>query len=114
MTASNAVETARRLVKLFQHDEQSIQKGARNASTVLRVFRKLCERPLLTLNEVCKQTGLSFPAAAKAMRILLKLGIVHEITEQRRNRIFAYGKYLEILTKVPNRYESGREAGHCG
>lgn len=98
-TASNAVETAKRLVTLFQQDEQKIQKVGRSTSTTLRVFRKLCERPLATLNQVCGQTGLSFPAAAKAMQTLEQLDIVREITGQRRNRIFAYQQYLNILSE---------------
>lgn len=98
-TATNAVETAKRLLALFQKDEQKIQQSQRSASTTLRVFRVLCERPLATLNQVCERTGLSFPAAAKAMHILENLGIVREVTGQRRNRVFAYQDYLNILSE---------------
>jgi len=98
-TATNAVETAKRLLTLFQQDEQKIQTLGRTASTPLRVFRSLCERPLVTLNQVCERTGLSFPAAAKAMRALEALAIVDEITGQRRNRVFAYRDYLNILNE---------------
>jgi Fic family protein len=87
-SASNAVETARRLVALFQQDEQRIQSLGRGASTALRVFRVLCQR-----------TGLSFPAVAKSMGALEQFGIVREITGQRRNRVFGYDKYLSILSE---------------
>lgn len=60
--ASNAVETAKRLLSLFQQDEQKIQTLGRSAFTPLRVFRVLCEHPLATLNRICESTGLSFPA----------------------------------------------------
>lgn len=98
-TATNAVETAKRLLALFQEDEQKIQQSRRAASTALRVFRAMCERPLVTLNQVCGRTGLSFPSAAKAMHALENLGIVREVTGQRRNRIFAYYDYLNILSE---------------
>lgn len=98
-SASNAVETARRLVALFQQDEQGIQSLGRGASTALRVFRTLCQRPLATLNSVCQRTGLSFPAAAKGMQSLEHLGIAREITGQRRNRVFGYDQYLSILSE---------------
>jgi Fic family protein len=98
-TASNAVETARRLLSLFQRDEQVIQKAGRSASTLLRVFRVLCERPLATLNQVRERSGLSFPAVSHAMAALAQLGIVREVTGQRRNRIFAYNEYLNILNE---------------
>jgi len=98
-SASNAVETARRLVALFQQDEQRIQSLGRRASTALRVFRTLCQRPLATLNSVCQRTGLSFPAAAKGMEDLEQSGIAREITGQRRNRVFGYDQYLSILSE---------------
>jgi Fic family protein len=99
LTASNAVETARRLITLSQQDEQKIQKAGRTASTLLRVFRVLCERPLVTLNQIRERSGLSFPAASHAMATLAHLGIVREVTGQRRNRIFAYDEYLNILNE---------------
>ncbi len=97
--ASNAVETANRLLSLFKQDEQKVQLVGRSASTVFRVFRILCEKPLVNINQVCKQTGISFPAAAKAMRAMEKIGIVREITGQQRNRVFAYDRYLAILSE---------------
>ncbi len=96
-TATNAVETTRRLLSLFQQDEQTIQRSQRSASTTLQIFRALCERPLMTLNQVCARTGLSFPTAARAMETLVNLGIAREVTGQRRNRVFAYRAYLDIL-----------------
>ena len=98
-TADNAVDTARRLVTLFQEDEKRIQAVGRSASTVMRVFQVLRERPLTDLNHVCERTGLSFPAASKSIKSLERLGIVREITGGRRNRVFAYNQYLEILSK---------------
>lgn len=98
-TAANAVSTAKRLLALFQQDEQTIQRAQRAASTALRVFRVLCERPLGTIGQVCARTQLSFPAAARALETLVRLDIVREITGQRRNRIFAYQKYLDILNE---------------
>lgn len=101
--ASNAVETAKRLLSLFQQNELKIQSLGRSASTTLRVFRVLCERPLVTLNQVCESTGLSFPAAAKGMQQLEQLHIVRETTGQQRNRVFAYQQYLSILNEGTDR-----------
>lgn len=98
-TATNAVVTAQRLLALFRQDEQAIQRSQRTASTALRVFRVLCERPLVTVNQVCRRAQLSFPAAARALETLGSLNIVRETTGQRRNRVFAYQKYLEILSE---------------
>jgi len=97
--ASNAVETAKRLLLLFEKDEQNIRKLGRSSLTTMRVFRILCQHPLTTLNRICKSTGLSFPAASKGMQQLEALDIVSEITGQQRNRVFAYDQYLNILNE---------------
>jgi len=98
-TANNAVQTAQRLVRLFKEDSSRIQNLGRQAATALRVFDVLRERPLLTVGEVCRRTGLSFPTATKGVNALEKLGIVREITGQRRNRVYAYRRYLDILNE---------------
>ena len=98
-TAQNAVETARRLVNLFQEDARKIHQTGRRANTALRVFDALCERPILTLAEVRRRTDLSFPGATNGMNTLMELGIVRELTGKKRNRIFAYDCYLAILNE---------------
>ncbi len=98
-TASNAVETARRLVVLFKEDETRVQSLGRAAASTLRTFHVLCERPIMTLSEVRRRTNLSFPTASKGIRRLAELGIVREITGHQRNRVFAYRRYLAILTE---------------
>ena len=98
-TASNAVQTAQRLLALFRGDADRTKAIWRVATSALRVFSVLRERPLVTLNQVRSHTGLSFPTATKGMNALVELGIVRELTGQRRNRVFAYDRYLSILNE---------------
>ena len=98
-TASNAVQTAQRLVQLFKEDTARVQSLGRAASSALRVFNALCERPITTLNDVCRRTGLSFPTATKSVSKLISLSIVRELTGGQRNRVFAYDRYLAILNE---------------
>ena len=53
----------------------------------------------MTLKEICKRTNLSFPAAAKGMEALIKLGLARELTGRQRNRVFVYDRYLSILNE---------------
>ncbi len=98
-TASNAVQTAQRLLALFREDAHRVQSLGRLAASALRVFNILRERPLIRLTEVQIQTGMSFPTTTKGMSALVDLGIVRELTGQRRNRVFAYDRYLSILNE---------------
>lgn len=97
MTAASAVDTAQRLVALVKDDTARVQTLGRGAQTTLRVLQALHERPVITLNEVAKRTGLSFPTCAKGMSALIGSGLVRELTGYRRNRVFAYDRYLAIL-----------------
>ena len=96
-TAEGAVATARRLGGLFEADRARVQAEGRAAGSALRVHEVLTRRPLTSLQEVRRQTGLSFPAASSAMQLLADVGIASELTGKKRNRVFGYTKYVAIL-----------------
>ncbi|MGA2478733.1 MAG: Fic family protein [Spirochaetia bacterium] len=98
-TASNAVRTAQRLAALFKDDTTRVQSLGRTASSALRVFGAMCERPITTLNDLCRRTQLSFPTATKGINRLMSLAVIKEVTGGRRNRVFAYERYLAILNE---------------
>ncbi len=98
-TARSAVDTARRLVHLFDEDTRRIQQAGRQAANTLRVLAALRQRPVLTITAASEQNGMSFPTASKAMERLVAAGIAREFTGQRRNRAFVYDAYLNILNE---------------
>lgn len=98
-TASGAVETAHRLLALFQADAARIQPLGRSAANVLRVFDALRHRPVANIDALASHTGLSFPTVARAIDALQRLAIVREITGKRRDRVFAYTAYLDLLNE---------------
>jgi Fic family protein len=98
-TANGAVQTARRLVDLFRADRQRTQEVGRTAPNALRVLAALRQRPILGLPQLCQHTGMTFPTASKAMDKLVDHGIARELTGRRRNRVFVYRAYLDILNE---------------
>lgn len=98
-TANGAVQTAQRLVALFQQDSQRIQVSGRIAASALRLLDALRRRPLSNLGQLCHDSGMTFPTATKAMLKLMELGVVRELTGHRRNRLFVYDAYLNILNE---------------
>ncbi len=99
ITADGAVGTSGRLLDLFASDRTRIERQGRRAGSGLRVHDALKARPILSLSELRNRTGLSFPAVSAAMRMLVGLGIAREITGRRRSRLFAYDRYLSILSE---------------
>ncbi|MBM4061624.1 MAG: Fic family protein [Planctomycetes bacterium] len=96
-TANGAVDSARRLHALFDADHKRLQQQGRRAGSALRVHEALKRRPVITLHEVAKSTQLTFPTASHGMQVLADLGIAREVTGKRRNRVFTYGAYLDVL-----------------
>jgi len=98
-TALGAVQTAQRLVRLFEDDTRRTQKGGRGSANALRVLGELRQRPMLSLKQLCLESAMNFQTASKAMQLLVTSGIVRELTGRRRNRIFVYDAYLAILNE---------------
>ena len=98
-TADSAVSTAQRLAEMFRVDRLKIAPAGLRAGSALRVHEALKARPILSLPEVCRGTGLSFPAASSAMELLADLGLARELTGRRRNRLFVYDRYLAALSE---------------
>ena len=105
VTAEGAVATSQRLTEMFASDRAAIERHiGRRAGSAIRVHDALKARPVVSLPQVCAQTGLSFPAASAAMQSLVEQGIARELTGRARNRKFAYDRYISILqegTEVP-------------
>ncbi|MBI4364433.1 MAG: Fic family protein [Candidatus Latescibacteria bacterium] len=98
-SAENAVATAEALAELFRTDRAHIEPKGRRAGSALRVHEAIKAHPISSVQQVCRTTGLSFPAASAAMELLVELGIARELTGQRRNRLFVYDRFLAILNE---------------
>ena len=97
-TAENAVDTARRLITLFQEDQTRIkQVASRAVNSALRVHQALQKQPLAPLGQLASRAGISFPAGAAGIQLLENAGIARELTGKKRNRLFGYDRYLDIL-----------------
>ena len=56
-------------------------------------------RPLVRIRDVAQLGGIEIPTATKGLHNLVELGIVREITGFKRNRIYVYSRYLEVLNE---------------
>jgi Fic family protein len=105
-TATQAVETARQLLELANQDRDKISSLGRPAASMLRIHRVLMEHPIATSNWLVDKAGITSATVNKALGHLEHLGIVRELTAQKRNRLFSYTEYVEIMsrgTELPER-----------
>lgn len=99
LTATQAVETAQQLLELTGADRQKIIELGRQAASILQVHRALTEHPIATSGLLVEKTGISHATVNKSLEHLGRLGIVRELTNMKRNRLFSYGRYLDILNQ---------------
>ena len=62
-----------------------------------RLFEMLPMMPRFTIERVRQQLGTSFPTANAAVKVLVDLGIVAELTGQKKNRSYSYQPYIELM-----------------
>ncbi|MBD3320678.1 MAG: winged helix-turn-helix transcriptional regulator [Chitinivibrionales bacterium] len=98
-TATQAVETAQQLLDLSNQDRDKISGLGRAAASTLQVHRALMEHPIATSGSLVEKTGITPATVNKALGHLEQLGIVKELTAQKRNRLFSYGGYIEIMSR---------------
>ena len=84
---------------MFRDHRAELEALGRRAGSALRVHEAMKARPITTMSSVCRATGLSFPAASSAMTLLEERGIARELTGRRRNRLYAYDRYLSVLSE---------------
>lgn len=98
-TANQAVETAQQLHDLSNEDRDKISGLGRAAASTLKVHRALMEHPISTAGWLVKETGITAATINKCMGHLERIGIVRELTAQKRNRLFSYYQYVGIINK---------------
>jgi len=98
-TTTQAVETSRQLIDLANEDRDRISGLGRAASSILQVHRAMMERPITDSGWLVKKTGITPATVNKCLGHLERLDIVNELTSRKRNRVFSYAGYLEILNQ---------------
>jgi Fic family protein len=99
VTATQAIETTEHLLQLSIHDRNTISGLGRGAPSTMEIHRALMEHPVATSGSLVRKTGLTSATVNKALRNLERLDIVTELTAQKRNRLFSYARYIEIMNR---------------
>jgi Fic family protein len=99
VTAGQAVDSARQLIDLANEDRDRISRLGRATASTLRVHRALMERPITTSGWLVEKTGITPATVNKCLGHLERLGVVLELTLRKRNRLFSYVRYVEIMNQ---------------
>ena len=98
-TAEGATETARRILAMFEADRARIGELGKAAATGLRLHDYMRKKPLFTIAQAMAGLEMTAPTIAAALERLESIGLVRETTGRKRDRVYSYALYLEILSE---------------
>ena len=83
------------------HDENlgKLPKTNRKVDNLKLIFDYIEQYPIIVIKKTSEVLNLSYNTVASAINKLMDLDILKEITNQSRNKVYAYDAYLNILRK---------------
>lgn len=97
--ASEAEKSVVGLASLVAADRQRLLALPKLSAVMMRLFEQLPVMPRFTVEHVRQRFETTFPTASAAIAALESLGIVVEMTGQKKNRYFSYQRYVQFLDR---------------
>ena len=97
-----ATEAERGIVAIASQaasDRRRLLASQKAGPTSYRLFEMLPTMPRFNIERVRQMLDTSFPTANAAVKVLEELGIVTELTGQKKNRSYSYQAYIELLSR---------------
>ncbi|MDE7336904.1 MAG: Fic family protein [Clostridia bacterium] len=88
--------TIRQISNLKDKNSKLLGKTSKSLS---EVFNYICKNPIISIQKTAQELKMSFNSVSTAVQRLCALNILHENSANKRNRIFSYSEYLDILKK---------------
>ena len=99
VAAADAEHSIIEVASLVAADRKRLLQSPKAGPASYRLFEMLPMMPRFTIERVRQQLDTSFPTATAAVKVLEDLGIVTEMTGQKKNRSYSYQAYVELLSK---------------
>lgn len=87
------------IASLVTADRRRLLASPKAGPASYRLFEMLPMMPRFTIEQVRKRLETSFPTANAAVKVLEDLGIVTELTGQKKNRSYSYQPYIDLMTR---------------
>ena len=97
--ASNAERSIVAIASLVAGHRRMLLASPKAGPASYRLFEMLPMMPRFNIERVRLSLGTSFPTANAAVKVLEDLGIVTELTGQKKNRSYSYQPYIELMTR---------------
>ncbi len=99
VSAAQAEQSIIAVASLIAADRRKLLQSPKASPASYRLFELLPMMPRFTVERVRQQLQTTFPTANAAVQMLEQLGIVVEVTGQKKNRSYSYQAYVDLLTR---------------
>lgn len=106
-TSVQAVETADRILELFESDRGKLEGLGRAKASTMQVHELLKRKAVVTIPSAAKNLKLTQPTVTKAIQQLQRLGIVNESTGRTWKKIYVYKSYVRLLNEGMDAHADG-------
>jgi Fic family protein len=98
-SANSAVDTAKKLFQIADKDAELIEKQGRSRINLGKVHNQFQQRPISNSLSLIEATELAPGTVQAAIKRLCELNILVELTDKKRDRVYAYKAYIDILNQ---------------
>ena len=95
-TCKDSIATIGHLEKLLNDDYFKIKD---KTDSVKKLFTYLGFNPIIDVTKSSQALGFSYNTTLKSIETLKEAGVLVEFTTAKRNKVFGYKNYLNILTQ---------------
>jgi len=96
-TSKNSIETFEKIVAMKEKFDQEILKQGKQAENLFKVMEHLYSVPIINAKKVKALTKVTTPTVYTIISSLEEIGILSEMTGQKRNREYIFDKYFELF-----------------
>jgi len=100
-TATNSRLTFEKIIELRQRSEQQLMELGKRAKVGQQLLHQLFSQPILNAKQIAERLQMTYQSASTLAKSFEEIGILEEITGYKRNRLFVFSEYLNLLTHTP-------------
>jgi len=110
-----STNTARAILQLREAHRELIVGKMSSSTNALRLLDHLFEMPIMTIRSAEKFMDVSYVTASSVIQQLEELGLLKEITGQKRNKAYRYEPFISLFSQqtisLPEQDDTGQVGG---
>lgn len=96
-TAEEGTSTLQKIMQIKSSADTKILGFGRRATSANILLQALFDKPIVSIKDVQRITGLTPKAAGDLVNLFIENSILYELTEKQRNRTFVFKDYLDLF-----------------